>query len=127
MFVRIDLSKNSVKASSIENITGSDYHDYITGNNSANRISGGLGDDTIGGGGGNDWLEGGAGHNTIEGGDGQDQILVEMMVMNYTAARVMIVFLVGTIMMCLMVAPGRTISMAAADPTRSITDPRMLA
>lgn len=73
-FVRIDLSENSVKASSIENITGSDYHDYITGNNSANRISGGLGDDTIGGGGGNDWLEGGAGYNTIEGGDGQDQI-----------------------------------------------------
>ena len=73
-FVRIDLSENSVKASSIENITGSDYHDYITGNNSANRISGGLGNDTIGGGGGNDWLEGGAGHNTIKGGDGQDQI-----------------------------------------------------
>jgi Ca2+-binding RTX toxin-like protein len=52
--------------SSIENVTGSNFHDFIQGDGNANRIRGLDG---------NDFIEGGDGGDTLEGGNGSDTLL----------------------------------------------------
>ncbi|RVI19982.1 calcium-binding protein [Sinorhizobium meliloti] len=54
--------------SSIENISGSRFHDRLIGDNLANLISGGNGDDNIGGAAGRDTLRGDAGNDFLNGG-----------------------------------------------------------
>ncbi|MDX0573809.1 hypothetical protein GOD68_26700 [Sinorhizobium medicae] len=54
--------------SSIENISGSRFHDRLIGDNLPNLISGGNGDDNIGGAAGRDTLRGDAGNDFLNGG-----------------------------------------------------------
>ena len=57
---------------SIENLTGSDFHDVLTGNSTNNVLTGRAGNDTLNGGNGNDTLQGDSGNDVLNGGDGID-------------------------------------------------------
>jgi Ca2+-binding RTX toxin-like protein len=68
---------------SIENLTGSAYHDILLGNGGANAIAGGDGhdymrgiggNDTLAGGNGDDYLGGGFGDDVLDGGAGFDRV-----------------------------------------------------
>jgi Ca2+-binding RTX toxin-like protein len=59
---------------SIENVTGSAYHDDIWGSDGANVLRGNGGADTLKGFGGNDQLFGGDGNDTLYGMDGNDTL-----------------------------------------------------
>jgi Ca2+-binding RTX toxin-like protein len=59
---------------SIENLTGSDFHDVLTGNSANNVLTGRAGNDTLNGGNGNDTLQGDSGNDTLNGGDGIDTV-----------------------------------------------------
>ncbi|XPV69995.1 MAG: hypothetical protein ACNI25_05315 [Halarcobacter sp.] len=68
----------------IENVIGSQDHDYIEGDINSNVIKGEAGDDTlkgaagddsIEGGLGNDYIDGGAGADTLKGGEGNDTFI----------------------------------------------------
>lgn len=71
--VRVNLARPSINTGdaagdvfiSIENLTGSSYHDLLIGDSGANAISGGGGNDVIAGRGGADTLSGGGGYNTF--------------------------------------------------------------
>lgn len=58
--------------SSIENVTGSAFHDYLYGDAGHNVILGGGGHDRLRGDDGNDTLEGGTGRDDLHGGTGID-------------------------------------------------------
>src|SRR5262245_2830981 len=57
---------------SIENLTGSIYHDWLQGDDGANVLNGGDEDDDLLGAGGDDTLIGGEGGDELEGGSGAD-------------------------------------------------------
>ena len=57
---------------SIENLTGSIYHDWLQGDDGANVLNGGDEDDDLLGAGGDDTLIGGEGGDELEGGGGAD-------------------------------------------------------
>lgn len=58
----------------IENLTGSAFHDNLTGDGNANVLIGGAGNDTLTGNLGNDLLSGGDGIDSLYGGDGNDTL-----------------------------------------------------
>ncbi|WP_192843145.1 calcium-binding protein [Aureimonas sp. AU12] len=60
---------------SIENVTGSAYHDRLTGDAGVNVLNGLAGNDTLDGGAGNDRLFGGIGNDRLIGGEGNDQLV----------------------------------------------------
>jgi Ca2+-binding RTX toxin-like protein len=57
---------------SIENVTGSAYHDDLWGSDGVNVLNGGAGNDTLKGFGGNDTINGGTDNDTLYGMDGLD-------------------------------------------------------
>jgi Ca2+-binding RTX toxin-like protein len=59
---------------SIENVTGSAYHDDLWGNDGTNVLSGMDGNDSLKGYGGSDTLNGGDGNDMLNGGTGADTI-----------------------------------------------------
>lgn len=63
--------------SSIENVTGSAYHDRLVGDGQNNVLTGRGGDDELIGGGGNDTLNGGIGNDTMAGGAGDDTYVID--------------------------------------------------
>ena len=60
----------------IENLTGSNGHDYLVGNDVANYLTGGAGNDTIYGGAGNDTIDATLGKDSVMGEAGDDLILI---------------------------------------------------
>ena len=79
--VTVSLARDSAQATggsrsdrlvSIENLSGSPYHDKLTGSSAANRLDGAAGNDTLSGGSGNDLLLGGLGNDSLGGGSGND-------------------------------------------------------
>jgi serralysin len=60
---------------SIENISGSNYHDTLSGNDGVNVLEGWDGFDRMYGYGGADRLTGGAGGDTLDGGSGDDTMI----------------------------------------------------
>lgn len=56
----------------IENVTGSSFHDALIGDTGANSLTGAAGDDSVYGNAGNDTLNGGTGSDTLDGGAGDD-------------------------------------------------------
>ncbi|PCG14153.1 MULTISPECIES: cadherin domain-containing protein [Sphingomonas] len=68
-FAGADLIQN------IENVVGSNAHDYIAGDSGANALDGGRGNDMLLGAAGNDVLYGGIGDDTLIGGAGADALI----------------------------------------------------
>ena len=89
---KLGLTVQTIKFTSVENLTGSQTNDMLLGNGVANVLVGGNGHDRLDGRGGNDrlfggdgddWLTGGLGNDLITGGLGIDTALFDTAAVSY--------------------------------------------
>ncbi|MCV6610077.1 MAG: DUF642 domain-containing protein [Amphritea sp.] len=72
--VRFERASPTLRVTSIENVTGTQFNDSIWGDAVANRLDGKEGDDVLKGLAGDDVLLGGSGNDTLNGGAGADTL-----------------------------------------------------